>query len=258
MTLEDYRISRPLPGGDGDHLAMDATDGRGRHVFLKQYSPLLRGGLDRWAKAIQHGVLHPNLVACVDAGVRADLQAPWAAFEWLDAAPVAALARDPRPILEGVLRGLAAAHAQNLFHLDVRPGYVLVGDRDGIVKLAGLGYAGWQATVKEPPGMSAGRMRRAPFDHLAPETAMGVPGSAATDVWMVGALAVRLTTGASVRPGFDQLQIFEKLTALMGDVDPRVLAAVPESWRIWVTRCLQRDTRARIPDAAAALAALPG
>jgi serine/threonine protein kinase len=252
--LDDYLIQRELPE-HGDHAAFEAMTPSGRRLVIKRYSPLHQGGLDRWITSIQHGLSHPNVLVCVDAGVH-EGWLPWAAFEWLDAGPVAGPRPDARAVVAAVLGALAAAHARKVLHLDVRAGYVLVGD--GVVKLAGLGYGAWQAWAwtQRNNSTTAGRTRLAPFDHFSPEQARGTAATAETDVWMIGALALRLTAGISPHPA--EQSVIQQLLTIANGVDPAVVDAAPVEWRGWIRRCLATAPADRFVDAGAALAALPG
>ena len=117
---------------------------------------------------------HPNIVQVLDAGTGPDGR-PFLAMEYADSGSAAALVREPwpwerlRPVLLGVLDGLAHAHARGVVHRDVKAGNVLLSrGADGVLvpRLADFGLAkvlaahGWYDSTR----MGAGTML-----YMAPE-----------------------------------------------------------------------------------------
>jgi serine/threonine-protein kinase len=94
-------------------------------------------------------------------------------------------------------RGLAAAHAQNVVHRDLKPDNVLValGAEADIVKIVDFGLA---KMADEPPGGSElttlGRVLGTPA-YLSPEQARGQPAGPRSDVYALGVLLYRARSG---------------------------------------------------------------
>lgn len=90
-----------------------------------------------------------------------------------------------------IAKGLAALHAANLVHRDVRPDNILLG-RTGEVQLMNAGV------VFEPEGASEFGMARSVYGtphYIAPEALKGSPPDPKTDIYALGVLAYELITG---------------------------------------------------------------
>src|SRR4051794_31389101 len=105
-------------------------------------------------------------------------------------------------VLEGLLAGLAHAHAHGIVHRDLKPENVLVAD-DGGVKIADFGIA---TATGEPPHATrltvTGTTIGTP-EYMAPEQAMGKDVGPASDLYSVGMIALELATG---RLPFDEAE----------------------------------------------------
>ena len=97
-------------------------------------------------------------------------------------------------ILAQICTGLEAAHHAGVIHRDLKPGNVLIGERNA-VKIIDFGLA--KAVAAE--GMTAtGMLMGTPY-YMSPEQVRGRRVDAASDIYSLGALAYHLVTG---RPPF--------------------------------------------------------
>ena len=108
-----------------------------------------------------------------------------------------------------LLDGLEIVHRHGVVHRDVKPGNVLLAD-DGAVKLADFGIA---AVEGDPSLTVAGTVLGSPA-YMAPEQAMGLGVSPATDLWAVGATLYYAVEG---EPPFGRSDNISTLTSVVHD-----------------------------------------
>jgi eukaryotic-like serine/threonine-protein kinase len=130
-------------------------------------------------------------------------------------------------ILDQVLAGLEAAHAQGVVHRDLKPQNILV-DETGRVVLTDFGLARFSDAEQ-----SREQLVGTPA-YWAPEQARGEPATYASDVYAFGVIAYRLMTGHAF-----------KLS------EPAPFARLPQAYRKTVERCLEARPDARFVDASA-------
>ena len=181
------------------------------------------------------------------------------------------LARGPVALDEaiGVMRqmaeGLEAAHERGIVHRDLKPANVRL-TRDGTVKILDFGLAkAW-----EPAAPDAASSSNAPTlarhstsagtilgtaAYMAPEQARGLPVDKRADIWAYGVVCYELLSG---RRPFEAATLSDTLAAVLTrDPDLGALPpATPAGIRTLLSRCLQRDVRARLRDIGEARIAL--
>jgi serine/threonine-protein kinase len=145
------------------------------------------------------------------------------------------------PLLTALASALAAAHAVDVLHRDLKPGNVLLG-RDGAIKLTDFGIASFvssrmQGGVFGTPG------------YLPPEALRGEGFDAPGDLFALGVVAYRCLTG---RAAFEGRTASEILTnTLRGRLTPlREHAEAPPELEAIVAGLLEPDPKRRIADAA--------
>ncbi|MCO8277312.1 serine/threonine protein kinase [Actinoplanes sp. TRM 88003] len=205
-----YRLGGAL--GRGGMAEVRRADDRvlGRPVAVKMLVPDRAGsGAHRAAvrrEAITGARLrHPNIARVLDYGEteRDGLRQPYLVMELVPGPTLAERIRahGPMPWREvartcaDVARALAATHARDLVHRDVKPGNIILGP-DG-AKLVDFGFAA------RPGGPSVGpdgRVWGTPA-YLAPEQLYGRPATAATDVYALGLVLHAGLTGGPAWPG---------------------------------------------------------
>jgi serine/threonine-protein kinase len=140
-------------------------------------------------------------------------------------------------ILGQICTGLGAAHDAGVIHRDLKPGNVLVGERNA-VKIIDFGLA--KATAAD--GMTAtGMLMGTPY-YMSPEQVRGRRVDASSDIYSLGALAYHLVTGRppfsgdnAIAVGFAHLsemppparQIRPEITAELDTTIMRALAKEP-------------------------------
>lgn len=203
-----YSLDREIGRGGTGAVWLGHDEVLGRPVALKRLG-LLPGAeeTDR-TRAEREAHLsarlnHAHVVAVFDVVAHPDTGDQWLVMEYVDGTTLSRLVQDrgalapdeAAPLLWQVADALVAAHAAGIIHRDVKPSNVLV-DARGQVKLTDFGIARAQG---DPALTQTGVMTGSPA-YLAPEVASGGRGTAASDVWSLGATAFHVLSG---RPPYD-------------------------------------------------------
>jgi serine/threonine protein kinase len=259
-----YVIVREIGRGGMAVVYLAQQPDLGREVALKELAafhaldPAIAERFSREARVV--GSLNHANVATVFESFEHE-GAPFIAMEYLERGSLRPLVRSLSPaqmlgVLEGVLAGLAHAHAHGVVHRDLKPENVLI-TRAGSVKIADFGVAKaynqvWTAQYRTATGMTIGTPA-----YMAPEQAMGRDIGPWTDLYATGVIAYELLTG---NPPFHELEepmavmlhhISEPIPpvgSIRPDVDERLVR--------WVEWLLAKAPADRPPGAVAAWDAL--
>ena len=195
---------------------------------------------------------HPN-VAKVYELIDAD-HVRALACEWVDGESLATrLAPGPVPVADAVriiaqvANGLAAAHARDLVHGDIKPSNVIL-CADGIVKVIDLGLV----EIYDPGGvMPLSDVRPAPSARLlgaitgtaaymSPEQVAGHAADSRADVWAFGCVLYEMLTG---KPAFGADDV-EDTMARVASSEPEwalIPPAAPATLVQMLRHCLEKD-----------------
>lgn len=233
---------------------------RGRDTELDRVVAIkvLRETLDDQAQArfirearVMAGLAHDNLVALHDV-IEIDGR-PAVVMELIEGRSLEGVTRpdDPSEMARWVrdaARGLAAAHAREIVHRDVKPANLLLSS-NGKIKVADFGVAlDLDATVDlTREGAMVGTPK-----YMAPEQVEGRRAAIGpwTDVWALGAVLYELWCG---RPPFEgtafevQAKIVSATPTPPGSCD----AGIARDLQAVVLTCLEKDPERRYPDAGA-------
>jgi len=211
--LGPYRILRVL-GAGGMGVVFQAEDPNlQRLVALKAMLPGLAASESAKQRFLREAraaaaLKHDHVVTIHQVGE--DRGVPFLAMEFLDGEPLDdCLKRAGRLPLAAVLRigremaeGLAAAHECGLIHRDIKPANVWLAGKKGRVKILDFGLA--RAATDEAHLTQSGAIVGTPA-YMAPEQAQGLSVDPRCDLFSLGCVLYRLSTGAAPFRGTDMI-----------------------------------------------------
>ncbi len=247
--------------GEGGMSAVYAAhdDVVGRSVAVKVLHPNLvgdRGIRIRFLREgrITRGWSHPNIVPVLDTVRVSDIYG--IVMEHVPAPTLAGWLerwRGPVPTAEigqlalGLLAGLEEAHGRGVVHRDLKPGNVLVVNRDVhlVPRIIDFGIARvLEGTTYTLTGAVMGTCR-----YMSPEQVRSEPVGPPSDLYSLGAVLYELATG---RPPFDDEQPFAVMMAHTQREPPSVSSLRPDlpgPLAAAIDECLKKDAAARPPSA---------
>jgi serine/threonine protein kinase len=251
-----YLIERRL-GEGGMGLVFQARGPDGREVALKVVRGELAGNVvfrkrfDREARAAQK-VDSAHVVSVLDTGEFEGV--PYMAQEFIRGGTLkekidrgGPLGLEPAVLLcLQVARGLDALHANHLVHRDLKPGNILLDERDDAY-IADFGLAkDREASALTKSGTSVGS-----FDYMAPEQIRGQEVTPATDVYSLGCVVHECLCGD---PPFADREGMQVLWAHLREEAPDACAVrddLPSDLGWAVARALEKEPDRRPPSATA-------
>jgi serine/threonine protein kinase len=221
-VIGPYRIEAELGGGSFGAVFRAHDLSLDRQVALK----VLRSGGSIPAAALltearaAAAVSHPNV--CIIYAVDSSHGAPIIVMEHVAGRPLSELIGDgfigpekSAALGRQIAQGIAAAHAQDVVHGDLKPANVLV-TPTGAVKVVDFGMArrgrlpvqGNQTVVwnPEPTGGISGTPR-----YMSPEQARGEPATSASDIFSLGLILLELALGRPARPDGNLLELLHHI-----------------------------------------------
>lgn len=219
----------------------------GDAVALKVLPPHYVGNVQLEARfrreaALAADLLHPNIVRILDVGCQGgvryfamplhphSLASLLAQHGPLDERAAARIGRD-------VAAGLGYSHAAGLVHRDIKPANILL-TTDGVAVIADFGIA---RSVREPPPIAGATVTFGTPYYTSPEQAQGRPVDGRSDLYSLGVVLYRATTGAVP---FHSTDWFELARMHVEVPPPRLRARAPQltaDFERIVRRCLAKD-----------------
>jgi serine/threonine protein kinase len=169
------------------------------------------------------------------------------------------------PIAKQIAEALEAAHEQGIIHRDLKPANIKV-RADAMVKVLdfglakaldvgsdGSGAAGGPGALSMSPTVSLHATQAGLIlgtaAYMSPEQAAGKPVDKRTDLWAFGAVVMEMLTGQPVFTGETVSHVFASV--LKSDPDWTALpATTPAALRRLLRRCLEKERKRRLSDAA--------
>jgi len=202
---------------------------------------------------------HPNVVTVFDQG--ADGRTLYLAMEYVPGSTLRELLHqrtrlqpgEALDIFEGVLSGLAAAHAAGIAHRDVKPENVLLGDAHS-VKVADFGLA---RLLSDAPHTKSGLLIGTAA-YLAPEQVAGGRADFRTDVYAAGIMLFELLTGHQPFTGDTPLAVAYRHVNETVPPPSSLVPGLPPALDALVAMATSRNPDLRPPDAGQLLRAVSG
>jgi eukaryotic-like serine/threonine-protein kinase len=259
-----WRVAAKIgEGGMGEVYAAEPVAG-GARVALKVLRPEFVANpvvLSRFLEEARTSIrlVHPNIVRVFE-GAQAEDGSPYLVMELLDGVPLGAYTQNGGrvplaqavPILQGILAGLAAAHAQGVVHRDLKPDNVLLTrDASGsfVVKVLDFGIA----KVIDVAGGMAVRTRTGMLlgtpAYMSPEQARNARDvDQRADLWSAGVLFYEMLTGRSAFPAPTE---YARLAALLSSEPEPVEKIDPSLAPLagFFVRALKKDRAERFASA---------
>jgi serine/threonine-protein kinase len=250
-------------GGMGEVYAAEPVDG-GARVAIKLLRPEYLGDSQVLARFLEEGhlctrLVHPNIARMLECASAED-GSPYLVMELLEGVPLSAYTQNGGrisvvqavPILQGMLAGLAAAHAQGVIHRDLKPDNVFLTrmpDGTFAVKVLDFGIA----KVMDAAGGMGSRTRTGMLlgtpAYMSPEQVKNARDvDARADLWSAGVMFYEMLTG---RVAFPAPTEFARLAAVL-TAQPEPIDRIDPSLAplgAFVTRALAKNRDERFPTA---------
>ncbi len=276
ILSQKYRLSRFL-GSGGMGIVYEATPlVGGKPVAVKMLRSEYLDDPDLLARFVDEGQLfqrlqHPNIARVFEVG-HAEDGAPYLVMELLEGVPLASYTskggRVPlvqaATIMQGILAGLAYAHAQGVVHRDLKPeNVILARDPSGrfTPKILDFGIA---KVMDAAGGMGqktrTGMLMGTPA-YMSPEQIKNAKDcDGRSDLWSAGVMFYEMLTGRSAFPAPTE---YARLGAVLNTSPPTLDQIDPQLARVspFLQHAMQKDRALRFPsavDMARALASVMG
>lgn len=197
---------------------------------------------------------HPNIVTLYEPGYENNVIA-WLATEYIEGENLRDRLRKRKPlpldesmrIIEGVLRGLAYAHAKGIVHRDIKPANILL-TTTGEAKIADFGIA----RPLDSTLTAVGEMLGTP-SYMSPEQVKCQPVTTRSDLFSVGAVFYEMLTGVKAFASSDVTGILRNVCEMNPKAMHEVNADLPPALSPLVAKLFAKEPEDRYASAVEAL-----
>ena len=256
---ERYEIRRFIAlGGFGEVYEADDME-RGERVAIKLFRPeFATADHVAWLRRevqMARRVQHPNVCRVYDfvPGERS----AFLTMELLEGETLAAFLRREGalterralPLIRQVVAALAAAHASDVIHRDLKPGNIMLVPRpDGPLRVVVTDFGlARQATLDRRTTVSMQSLT-AGFGtpaYMAPEQISGVPPGPAADIYSLGVVLHEMLTGELPFASDSPLALAVRKTREVPAAPTQLAPGLRQSWERCILRCLQPNPKDR-------------
>ena len=268
-----YPLKRAIGAGGMGTVFESLNPDDGRAVAVKLLGTDYRDDADVKARFLEEGrtcqrLIDPNIVRVFDVAEAED-GTPYIVMELLEGVPLSAYTRSgvrvpvhqAATILQGILAGLGAAHAQGIVHRDLKPeNVVLSREQSGTftAKILDFGIA----KVMDAAGGMGSKTRTGVLlgtpAYMSPEQIKNAKDvDARSDLWSAGVLLYEMLTG---RVAFPAPTEYARLTAVLNATPVPLEHVDPQLGRLsaFVQLAMQKDRTQRYQSALEMARALAG
>ena len=267
--LGSYEVTAQIGAGGMGEVYQAHDTKLGRNVAIKVLPAAFAHDADRLARFQREAKMlaalnHPNIATI--HGLEHSDGTHFLVMELVQGETLADRVKaGPVPVEEAlkiamqIAEALEAAHEKNIIHRDLKPANAKL-TPDGKVKVLDFGLAkAFEGDIEgsdlanSPTLTQAATMQGVILGtaaYMSPEQARGKTVDKRTDIWAFGAVVYELLTAKPTFHGEDITEILASVvksepdwTALPANISPSI--------RILLQRCLRKDRRQRLPDAAA-------
>ncbi|MFO0741102.1 MAG: protein kinase [Labilithrix sp.] len=258
-----YPLKRVI-GSGGMGTVFESQSADGAACAVKLLSAEYLGDIEVIQRFIEEGrvcqrLIHPNIVRIIETATAED-GSPYIVMELLEGVPLSAYTRtgvrvpvgQAAAILQGILAGLGAAHAQGVVHRDLKPeNVVLARDSSGAftAKILDFGIA---KVMDAAGGMGSktktGTLLGTPA-YMSPEQIKNAKDvDARADLWSAGVMLYEMLTGKVAFPAPTE---YARLGAVLNSTPPALETVDPQLARMqaFVSLAMQKDRASRYQSA---------
>jgi eukaryotic-like serine/threonine-protein kinase len=246
-----YQILRVLGEGGMGAVYQARDQELDRMIALKVIRPELAGNpaiLQRFKQELilARHVTHKNVVRIFDLGESDGIK--FITMEFVDGEDLRTLLKrqgkfspkDAVHVIEQVCRALDAAHAEGVIHRDLKPQNIMR-DKQGRIVVMDFGLA----RSLEGEGMTQTGALVGTMEYMSPEQAVGGELDQRSDLFALGLIFYELLTGKVPYKADTALASLMKRTQERAIPASQIDASVPKVLSTIVSRCLERDPKAR-------------
>ncbi len=259
-----YPLKRAIGSGGMGTVFESMNPDDGRAVAVKMLGTDYLQDVDIKTRFLEEGrtcqrLIHPNIVR-VHEVAEAEDGTPYIVMELLEGVPLSAYTRSgirvpigqAATILQGVLAGLGAAHAQGIVHRDLKPENVVLAREESGTFTAKILDFGIAKVMDAAGGMGSktrtGVLLGTPA-YMSPEQIKNSKDvDARTDLWSAGVMLYEMLTG---RVAFPAPTEYARLSAVLNSNPPPLESVDPMLGRLsaFVQLAMQKDRGQRYQSA---------